>query len=215
MRVRTIVIVAFVIAVVVSPTSASSASSLRQLFLRILEPAAAATLSDNSTIPSTTTARPLPLPNPDGGIKSSSLVSSNNMLMTSSSSSLSSSVARESCTPPNPRTGELGSSPSLSGLRLPPPPSTDGSIVPLPAYSPAPVSCTGTCTTETVPGAPVDRSFAAAIRGGKIKAQALAWACESAAYVHPSARAMVDTVMLGYHKAEHGPVWMVMGTRGA
>ncbi|KAH9069492.1 hypothetical protein EDB83DRAFT_2372547 [Lactarius deliciosus] len=74
---------------------------------------------------------------------------------------------------------------------------------------------TGTCTTGNVPCAPVDRSFAAAIRGSKIKAQALGWARESAADVHAGARAMVDTVMLGYHKAEHGSVWMVVGTCGA
>ncbi|KAH8983257.1 hypothetical protein EDB86DRAFT_2967712, partial [Lactarius hatsudake] len=141
---------AFVIAAVIVP-----------LFLRILEPAAAGTLSDDSTTPSTTTARPLPLPNPDGGTKSSSLVFSSNVPMTSSSSS--SSIARGGCTPPNPRTGELGSSPTFPGLRLPPPPSTDASIVPLPAYSPAPVSVLAPCTTENVPSAPVDRSFAAVI----------------------------------------------------
>ncbi|KAH9069468.1 hypothetical protein EDB83DRAFT_2372290 [Lactarius deliciosus] len=73
------------------------------------------------------------------------------MPMTSSSSSLSSSVVREGCTPSNPRTGELGSSPSLSGLRLPPPPSTDGSIVPLPAYSPAPVSVLAPAPPKTFP----------------------------------------------------------------
>ncbi|KAH9019921.1 hypothetical protein EDB83DRAFT_2433807, partial [Lactarius deliciosus] len=73
------------------------------------------------------------------------------MPMTSSSSSLSSSVAREGCTPSNPRTGELGSSPSLSGLRLPPPPSTDGSIVPLPAYSPTPVSVLAPAPPKTFP----------------------------------------------------------------
>ncbi|KAH9069543.1 hypothetical protein EDB83DRAFT_438902 [Lactarius deliciosus] len=135
-----------------SPTSASSASSLRQLFLRILEPAAAATLSDNSTMPSTTTARPLPLPNSDGGTKSSSLVFSNNMPMTSSSSS---SVAREGCTPPpNPRTGELGSSLSLPGLRLPPP--SYGRVDhPVTSVFAGNCICTGTCTTENVPGAPV------------------------------------------------------------
>ncbi|KAH9069584.1 hypothetical protein EDB83DRAFT_439810 [Lactarius deliciosus] len=44
-----------------SPTSASSASSLRRLFL-LIEPAAAATLSDNST-----TTRPLPLAQSRGG----------------------------------------------------------------------------------------------------------------------------------------------------
>ncbi|KAH9069476.1 hypothetical protein EDB83DRAFT_2372382, partial [Lactarius deliciosus] len=108
-----------------------------------------------STTPSTSIARPLTLPlpllNPDGGFKSSSLVFSNNMPMTSSSSSLSSSVVREGCTPSNPRTGELGSSPSLSGLRLPPPPSTDGSIVPLPAYSPAPVSVLAPAPPKTFP----------------------------------------------------------------
>ncbi|KAH8999811.1 hypothetical protein EDB86DRAFT_2907445, partial [Lactarius hatsudake] len=102
----------------------------------IVPPAAAATLSDDSTTPSTTTARPLPLPIPDGGTKSSPLVFSNNVPMTSSSSTAS-SVARGGCTPPNLRTGELESSPSFPGLRLPPPPSTDA--------------------------APVDRSVAAAI----------------------------------------------------
>ncbi|KAH9069550.1 hypothetical protein EDB83DRAFT_2373155, partial [Lactarius deliciosus] len=72
--------------------------------------------------------------------------------MTSSSSSLSSSVAREGRTPPpNPQTGELGSSPRLSGLRLPPSPSTDGSNVPLPAYSPAPVSGLAPAPPETFP----------------------------------------------------------------
>ncbi|KAH9069485.1 hypothetical protein EDB83DRAFT_2372481, partial [Lactarius deliciosus] len=73
------------------------------------------------------------------------------MPMASSYSSLSSSVTPEGCTPSNPRTGELGSSPSLPGLRLPPPPSTDGSIVPLPAYSPAPVSALAPAPPKTFP----------------------------------------------------------------
>ncbi|KAH9167669.1 hypothetical protein EDB89DRAFT_1996179, partial [Lactarius sanguifluus] len=118
----------------------------------------------------------------------------------------SSSVAREGCTPPpNPRTGELGSSPSLSGLRLPPPPSTYGSIGPLPAYSPAPVSVLGTSTTESVPGAPVDRSFAAAIRGSKVKAQALGWTCESAPTSPPAPGLWSTPSCSGITKPSMGP----------
>jgi hypothetical protein len=119
-------------------TSASSASVLLRLFLRILAPAAAAGLTQSGPM-----TRPLPLPNREGGTKSSSLACANNRPVTSSSSSsFPSSVGRESCAPPsvlNQRTGELVYS-SVLAAQLPPPPSTDGSIVPPPAYSPTPVT---------------------------------------------------------------------------
>ncbi|KAH9069573.1 hypothetical protein EDB83DRAFT_2373405, partial [Lactarius deliciosus] len=135
---------------------------------------------------------------------SSSLVFSNNMPMTSSSSSLSSSVAREGCTPPNPRTGELGSSPSLPGLRLPPPPSTDGSIVPLPAYSPAPVSVLAPAPPKTfLTRQSIDHS---PTRFGEARSKLRP--CVGLVRARPT-----PTPAQG--NAEHGPVWMVMGTRGA
>ncbi|KAH8976402.1 hypothetical protein EDB92DRAFT_1481081 [Lactarius akahatsu] len=116
------------------------------------------------------------------------------MPMTSSSSSSPSSVAHEICMPPNPRTGELGLSPSLPGLRLPPPPSTVRSIVPSPEYSLVRV-CTGTCTTENVPGVPVDsRPWLGLVR----------------ARLHPHQRQDGRHRHARVSQSQVGPVWVVV-----
>ncbi|KAI9436021.1 hypothetical protein H4582DRAFT_2130263 [Lactarius indigo] len=103
----------------------------------------------------------------------------------------------------------------LSRTEVVPPPAKDGRVDrPVASVLTDVCVCTGTRTTENVPGAPVDPPFGAAIRRSEVRVQALAWTRESAAHVNARARAMVDTVTLGYHKTEHGPVWIVMDARG-
>lgn len=151
---RTIVIGAFVIAVVVVPNPR----------LRPQAPCASSSFASSNQqrqqrSPATRRRRPQPPLGPCScpilmcGTKSSSLVFSNNTPMTSSSPPL--SVTREGCMPPNLRTGELASTASFPGLLLPPLRRTDGSIVRHQRTRRRRV-CTGTRTTDKVRGAPVD-----------------------------------------------------------
>ncbi|KAH8983645.1 hypothetical protein EDB92DRAFT_1561973 [Lactarius akahatsu] len=119
--------------------------------------------------------------------------------MRSSSSSSSSSVAREGRAPPNPRTGGLASSTSFPGLLLSPPPSTDG-------------------VNRLVASVLADARHLHFRKHPRRTSRSTLRCCNSetkSKFKLWLGLAVVNTVMLGYHKAEYGPVWVDMGTRGA
>ncbi|KAH9069636.1 hypothetical protein EDB83DRAFT_2373881 [Lactarius deliciosus] len=127
---------------------------------------------------------------PDGSTKSLSLVFSQNRPTTSSPSSLSATRGLYAAvvTEPMNRRARVVSELSRT-LLLPPPPNMDGPVdCPVTSVLADARVCTGTRTTNNVPGTPVDRSFAGGIR-------ALARARVSTAHIQAR-------VVVGYHKAK-------------
>ncbi|KAH9041069.1 hypothetical protein EDB85DRAFT_2272137 [Lactarius pseudohatsudake] len=82
-----------------------------------------------------------------------------------------------------------------------------GPIVPSSAYFPAPMSFASTCPAhQSIHPSPTP-GF------GEVRSKLRLWS--SAAHVHANARVVVDTVMLRYHKAEHGPRLWVPAVRNS